>query len=232
MAADEKVSDLVLSQLEQSLAALVGQFVAEPHRFFTEADAVASFTSQVLQRPALAGIHRTADGQATGLLHREYPTFFRFKKSDPRRRLERPARRGHYDLALLDPNYVERHGATAVTNRRIEDRGILSPPPLLAVVEFKLFADAWDRRRVSDVRHVLGKLQLTLNPPAHARAVYLCLMQRDIQSTPRRWDANWGGVREMLAQAGDVASVVAVTWPEQQRDPLLEYRGPWVVDMP
>jgi len=217
-----------LIQLETALHRLVESFWDEPYRFFTEADAVVALQSWVTRRPELAQPQRTADGFETSLLHREYPTFFRFRKSDPSQRRSRPARRGHYDLILLDPAYVRRYKAETVTNRNIGDRGDLSKPPLLAAVEFKLFNNAWSPGRVDAVRRVLGKLQLTLQSPPHATAVYLCIFQRHSSSNWARWERHWPTIERMLADSLDIRAVVAVCWPKQERDPFVYYGGPWI----
>jgi len=178
--------------------------------------------------PELAQVYHTADGFETSLLHREYPTFFRFKVSDPSQRLGPPARRGHYDLALLNPAYVRDHDAEAVSNRNIGDRGDLSTPPLLAAVEFKLFNNVWNPVRVRSVRRVLGKLRLSLQSPPHATAAYLCIFHRDVGAHPDRWDDSWPTVEKMLADAAHIRSVVAVCWPKQEREPFVHYSGPWI----
>jgi hypothetical protein len=218
----------LLVQLETALHRLVESFWDEPYRFFTEADAVAALQSWVTRRPELAQTQRTADGFGTGLLHREYPTFFRFDKDNPTQRLGPPAGRGHYDLVLIDPAYVQGHGAETVLNRDIEDRGDLSGPPLLAAVEFKLFSDGWNPSRIKDVGHVLGKLRLALESPADVRTAYLCVFQRDVSPERDRWEEHWPGVERMLADYPDIRTVLAVCWPKQEREPFVYYSGPWI----
>ena len=221
----------LLIQLETALHRLVMSFWDEPYRFFTEADAVAALQSWVTRRPELAQPQRTADGFETSLLHREYPTFFRFRKSDPSQRRSRPARRGHYDLILLDPAYVRRYKAETVTNRNIGDRGDLSKPPLLAAVEFKLFARGWSPGRVRGVEQDLGKLRLALESPADVSAAYLCVFQRDVSTTLRRWKRHWPTVEKVLAESSDVRAVLAVCWPGQKQEPFVHYSGPWITTM-
>lgn len=117
----------LLTQLETALHRLVESFWEEPYRFFTEADAVAALHTWIARRPELAQAYHTADGFETGLLHREYPTFFRFKVSDPSQRLGPPATRGDYDLALINPAYVRNHDAEAVGNRGLRIASIYRP---------------------------------------------------------------------------------------------------------
>jgi hypothetical protein len=221
----------LLIQLETALHRLVESFWDEPYRFFTEADAVAALETWIARRPELAQPRRTADGCETGLLHREYPTFFRFYKNNPTRREGSPAKRGHYDLALLDPAYVQGYAAETVINRDIADRGDLSNPPLLAAVEFKLFARGWStsglRGVEQDLGKLLGKLRLALEPPADVGAAYLCVLQRDVSKTRYRWEHHWPAVEKTLAKFPDVRVVLAVCWPGE-REPFVHYGGPWI----
>jgi hypothetical protein len=217
-----------LVQLETALHRLVESFWEEPYRYFTEADAVVGLQSWVARRPELAQTLRTADGFETGLLHREYPTFFRFDKSEPDQRKDPPARRGHYDLVLFDPAYVQAHEAETVINRNIKDRGDLSSPPLLAAVEFKLFARGWSPRRVRGIEQDLGKLHLASESPADVSAAYLCVFQRDVSTTLRRWERHWSDLEESLAHFSDIRAVFTVCWPKQERDPFVHYSGSWI----
>jgi hypothetical protein len=230
MSSDTPGQELLI-QLETALHRLVESFWEEPYRFFTESDAVAALQSWVARRPELAQTLRTADGFETGLLHREYPTFFRFDKNNPTQRLDSPARRGHYDLALIDPAYVRHHGAETIINRSIEARGDLSSPPLLAAVEFKLFARGWSPGRVRGVEQDLGKLHLALESPADVSAAYLCVFQRDVSTTLRRWERYWSDLEESLAKFSDIRAVLSVCWPKQERDPFVHYSGPWITTM-
>jgi len=229
----EKVAaQTLLTQLETVLHRLVESFWEEPYGYFTEADAVAALDTWVARRPELAQVYHTADGFETSLLHREYPTFFRFKESDPTERLTHGGDRGHYDLALINPSYVRRYRAETITNRNVRDRGDLSSPPLLAAVEFQLTVGAWDERRVDGIRRVLGKLGLALESVRKSApdtaAAYLCIFHRDAGAHPDRWDDSWPTVEKMLADAADIRSVVAVCWPKQEREPFVYYSGPWI----
>lgn len=221
-------SQELLTQLETALHRLVESFWEEPYRFFTEADAVAALQFWVVKQPELAQVVHTADRFETGLLHREYPTFFRLSMDDPTERLGPPARRGHYDLVVIDPAYVQRHEAEVVTNRDIKDRGECSSPPLLAVVEFKLFARGWNTAQVDDVKKAADKLRLALEPPADVSAAYFCIFQRDVSTTERLWKRLWSEVEETLIGFPDIRVVVAICWPMQKREPFVHYSGPWI----
>jgi hypothetical protein len=226
----------LLIPLETALHRLVESFWEEPYRYFTEADAHVGLQTWVARRPELAQTYRTADGDGeadgfeTSLLHREYPTSFRFSKRNPTERLPYPARRGYYDLVLIDPRYVESWPAATVSNQNINDRGDFPSPPLLAAVEFKL--GTWSKNTVDGVRRDLGKLRLALGceleTPPDTGAAYLCVLQRYLSPGYGMWERDWPEVERMLAEYTDVGAVVAVCWPKQERDPYVHYSGPWI----
>jgi hypothetical protein len=140
----------------------------------------------------------------------EYPTFFRLRDQDPTQRLPAPARRGHYDLVVLNPAHAQNCKAQALTNRSLGERDEFPAPPLLAVVEFKLFPDGWNNTRVKGVQNELGKLQLSLEQPPDTEAAYLCILQRDVSGRENRWEQHWPQVEAELKAHSEVQSVVAV----------------------
>lgn len=218
----------LLVPLETALHRLVESFWEEPYRFFTEADAVAALQFWVAKRPKLAQVVHTSDGFETGLLHREYPTFFRLSMDDPTERLGPPARRGHYDLVLIDPAYAQRHTAEIVTNRDIGNQGKGSSPPLLAAVEFKLFTRGWNDAKVRDVKKAARKLQLALELPADVSAAYLCVFQRDVSTKQRPCECYWKKVKEKLKDCPDIRAVVAMCQTKSGQNPFVHYSGPWI----
>jgi len=102
---------------------------------------------------------------------------------------------------------------------------------LLAAVEFKLFARGWSPGRVRGVEQDLGKLHLALRSPADVSAAYLCVFQRDVSTTLRRWERYWSDLEEGLAKFSDIRAVFTVCWPKQERDPFVHYSGPWITTM-
>jgi hypothetical protein len=179
----------------------------------------------------LAQAHRTADGFETGLLHREYPTFFRLKDSKPTQRLGPPASRGHYDLVLINPAYIRQHDAETVHNRDINRLGDRTRPPLVAAVEFKLLTQTWKPNKDTEVRQDLGKLKLALEPPADATAAYMCVFCRDVKADPENLEEYRQAVEELLAQYPNIGFALAASWPKQ-REYFVHYSGPWITEQP
>ena len=69
--------------LESAINLLVDEFIQVPYAFFTEADAVSRFHQMLDADPAISRQVKARDGFTVGLVHREYPTFFRFSDKNP-----------------------------------------------------------------------------------------------------------------------------------------------------
>lgn len=230
----------LLIQLETALHRLVESFWEEPYRYFTESDAVVALQSWIARRPGLTQAQHTADGFETGLLHREYPTFFRFDDSEPTQRLGPPAGRGHYDLVLINPAYVRHHNAETVHNRNIGDRGDLSTPPLLAAVEFKLFIRNWkpdeDPPRKTGLRQAAA---CSAGTGRCERCLPLRFLPRSDRGTsfPQGLSGGRGGFAgglpgypncrgHLLAQAG-TGRICVLQWPlDHYRDQMRHHHRP------
>ena len=133
----------IQSILENAIHKLVNEFLQAPYVFFTEADAVVRFHQILDADPIIGRRVQTSDGFETSLVHREYPTFFRFCGKEPTARLGPPASRGHYDMVILNPAFVAAHRVATVTNRDIKTTRDESIAPFQAVVEFKLDNKGW-----------------------------------------------------------------------------------------
>src|SRR5215510_9167099 len=96
----------IQSHLERAIHDLISDFLKEPYQFFTEADAVARFHQILENNPVVNQKIKTQDGFQTSILHQEYPTFFRFDDKNPIARLDQAskAKRGHYDVVVLNPD--------------------------------------------------------------------------------------------------------------------------------
>jgi hypothetical protein len=222
----------LLIQLETALHRLVESFWEEPYRFFTESDAVTALQSWVAARPELAGVHHTTDGFEIGLLHREYPTFFRLSDQDPTRRQRAPYGRGHYDLVVLDPDFLRAHDAGTVTNRRFDEAATHTKPPLVAAVEFKLLDRRWKPDKDPLIPQDLGKGTLALQSPPDASAAYMCVLCRDATSEPGPLEVDTEELERFLNGFPNVRTVVAVSWPHAQRRAFVHYAGPWITGEP
>jgi hypothetical protein len=211
--------------MEGAISQLAEEFLREPYRFFTEADAVARFHQLLDDVPALNITFETADGHKTGLCHREYPTFFRFSDKNPTERLKSPASRGHYDTVILNPEFVTAHPAITVANRDISaprDKSIL---PFRAVVEFKLDNIGWSAGRTRGAIVELGKLELTKESPLR----YFVVLMRYSALTMTRWRKYWPIVRDAAEQSPQIGSLFAVHWLAHSRARKIYRFGQWAI---
>lgn len=90
---------------------LIEAFSEHPHHFFTEHDIHSVLYNITREELQLNGVltAKTSDRHETALVHHEYPTPFRcsMKGYSFKIKYEKPYRRGHYDLVILNPEFVE-----------------------------------------------------------------------------------------------------------------------------
>ena len=211
--------------LESTIHSLVSEFQQEPYIFFTEADAVARFHQLLAGNPDFNRYVRTEDGHEVGLVHREYPTFFRFDDQDPTERSESQGSRGHYDTVVLNPDFVATHPVETVLNRNIKAVRDPAIVPFQAVVEFKLHTRGWSKGRSAGVISELGKLQLS---DKEAPLRYLVLLMRYRETHMYRWDKYWPKVRSAAGTRQGIASVFAIYWVNLDREAEVHWLGRWL----
>jgi hypothetical protein len=212
------------SVLENAIHKLVDEFLQEPYKFFTEADAVARFHQMLDEDPILSRRVQTEDGHEVSLIHREYPTFFRFSDKEPTARLGPPARRGHYDTVILNPEFVTTHPAATVTNRDIKtvDESVMA---FEAVVEFKLYNEGWSVGRKKGVIAELGKLNLSMD---NTPLCYLVILMRYYAPNLNRWDKYWPTVSQSAKETSQIGSIFAIQWLTIKHSPEVHHFGRWL----
>lgn len=210
--------------LEDVIHELVVEFLQAPYVFFTEADAVARFHQLLDGIPLFNRRIQTKDGFETGLVHREYPTFFRFADKEPTARLGPPAHRGHYDTVILNPDFVVAHPAATVVNRDIKAPRDTSITPFQAVVEFKLDNKGWSAGRARGAGAELGKLQLSHEAPLR----YFVVLMRYSAPTLARWHKYWSQVRRAAAESSEIGSLFAVRWLGAKEGTEVHHLGHWL----
>jgi hypothetical protein len=215
---------IIQTLLETAIHKLVQEFLQAPYRFFTEADAVVRF-HQMLENPALGQV-QTRDGYKVSLVHREYPTFFRFADDNPVARLDDDSRasRGHYDTVILNPEFVAAHHAETVKNRDIRNMGDERIVPFEAVIEFKLDDKGWSKGRARGTIAELGKLDLT----TQSRLRYFVLLMRYNAPNLHRWNEYWPTVSQVAVRKAKIGSIFAVHWLTVDRQPEVYHFGRWL----
>lgn len=113
---DEELIELKLandwkSAMNTVVDRLIRTFGQYPHHFFTEHDihsVLYNITRKELQQNRVLTA-KTRDRHEIALVHHEYPTPFRcsMKGYSFEIKYKKPYRRGHYDLVILNPEFVE-----------------------------------------------------------------------------------------------------------------------------
>lgn len=164
--------------VEDAIRKLVNRFKGRAFNFFTECD-IHSYLYHCLYRQDIAKLYPTKDGNNALLLHREYPTFFRFRRvkkgnrhvfqaGDPR------APRGHYDLAVLNPEFLLRNNVSVVINKDIrhESQRIDVKYNILAAIEFKFIVKRSSLNMLDEIKIDIDKLS---HPKGSAESRYLII---------------------------------------------------------
>jgi hypothetical protein len=158
----EDDSEKVLTRLESA-------FREAPRRFFTEHDLHSHLYRLVETELSDRGelFFDTLDGHKASLVHHEYPTPFRCDMSKHGFRIARDEeptpkgglyRRGHYDLVILNPDFVRRYDLVIVAGKNYEQfrlaRDKIDVTPLLWVCEIIFGAHVEDDLPINWIKHV------------------------------------------------------------------------------
>ncbi len=215
---------IIQPALEKAIQKLVNEFLKEPYKFFTEADAVARFHQILDDNTTFNRKVETTDGQKVSLLHREYPTFFRFSGSNPTKRLGPPASRGHYDTVILNSDFVKAHPSATVANRQIDLPRDKSITPFNAVIEFKFHDYGWSSNRAKSAISELGKLRLSKK---ESPLRYLIVLTRYRSPVMNRWEKYWPSVNKAAGKHKNIKSIFAVNWLEIENESGFYIFGNW-----
>ncbi len=213
--------------LERAIHQLVDEFLGEPYRFFTEADAVSRFHQLLDADPLFNPRVKSKDGVSLSLIHQEYPTFFRFDDAQPAARLEAAskARRGQYDIAILAPEFIRKHPVETIKNRDIANERAKHIQPLQAVIEFKLDDRGWSSGKTKSAATELGKLILSAE---EANLRYFVGLMRYTAPTESRWNKYWPEVTQAAMAGMEIRSVFATYRTQQPQSPHVQSFGEWV----
>lgn len=174
--------------IESHIETLVNRFKGRACNFFTESD-IHSYLYHVFYRDKqFSKQYPTADPSVrTILIHREYPTFFRFDRELPVKPAQPPANRSHHDLVILNPSFLAAHPLTTATNQDIS--AIPQRPkekPLLAAVEFKMPRSGIESSTLKEIEIDFQKLQLSLE---WSQSLYMLIFNRHKRMAAERWPA-------------------------------------------
>lgn len=118
----------IIDGVNKSIGQLCSVFKSTPSLFFTEYDINCYFYS-LLRANLPDGSYKDRDGLEHSLIHTEYPTPFRcdmrgakFERVDDEKRTPKGGkyRRGHYDLVILNPNFIRQHSFEVIKAQNYE----------------------------------------------------------------------------------------------------------------
>jgi len=196
--------------LERGLAEIIGQFQDAPDLYLREADLHAATFAALERQEVLTARYATRDGRWTSLLHHDYPPLFAYEQGLSQ---GEPVRRGHYDLALLNPSFVRTYDLELVANSNPERAASLRalpqgerPMPLLAAINLKLIDEC--------TPPVMGELEanfyaLVRSEPDAERAYMAAFCRhwdldgpmRQVLQALERWAANHRSISLVFLQS-------------------------------
>jgi hypothetical protein len=193
--------------VRKSVSQLAGLFRQDPAAFPTEAELHSRLSALLTSHPSLTV--ETPNGPVP-LVHQEYATPFKCQMGDLRFEVlddSSRGRRGHYDVAVLNPWWVDKAPVTAIRNddfalfrKKIRDRARPDDPPLcLAGIEIYLIRT--ERPRLADYSRIgqeYRKLLLSGTPASGWRFMdhrYMLVFSQYSQPHEAKWrglvQASW-----------------------------------------
>ena len=185
------MANLDINELEACMNSLGKKFLMYPYNFFTETDAH-SFLFYYMFRYAKRGFkiqYPSKDKDRAVLIHREYPTVFKYMKKDMVR--DPHGTRGHYDLVVLNPDYMQAHAMPEIMMANFNDIDSEDPLNLFAAIEFKLVKSPLDKGMQGEIVNDITKLSWALEPwkdrwPRQSINTYALIFNRSRWSDPEK----------------------------------------------
>lgn len=167
-------TDDIKDHIWDSVRSCVMKFREQPDYFFTESDII-SYLYHKIYTTKLE--KTTKNGKKIYLVHREYPTNFRYVKKDmlsleePLPLNQKMGNRGHYDMVVLNPSYIENKKVSYedIVNKNVRDlenRTLINEysmqDELLFALEFK-YIIANSKSYINGIKEDIRKLQYSHN---------------------------------------------------------------------
>lgn len=173
------MSKILEDDIEKCIKSLIEKFLKWPYNFFTESDAHSylyyyffRFGSRELKQ-----FYPTKDSKAkTVLIHREYPTSFRYHKKNMQLD-EQTGGREHYDLVVLNPKFIASHTIDEVIAKDYTKCCKDEKHHLLAAVEFKLIIKPLSKNMKIEIEKDFQKLSWAIES-GQSDNVYMIIFNR------------------------------------------------------
>ena len=167
----------LIVKIESKIKTLVNHFKQKPLNYYNEADIHAYIYHAFYRDKSFSKQYPTVNpDQKTVLIHREYPTFFKFERKIPIVPSERAERRGHYDFVVLNPEFVTANPFKVVVNNdfRVTAKET-KVKPLLTAIEFKFITRKIGKGMINDIEMDFQKLKWTSD---FSKSLYLLIFNR------------------------------------------------------
>lgn len=141
--------------IDQTIATIINQFHHKPHNFFNEHEFHQYCYHTFYRKKEFSKQYKTLDGKKTNILKPEYPTIARFSR--PRIEIDPKGSRSKYDMAILNPEFIQKNYYKAVTNKNIKYSNP-GPNNLIAAMEFK-YITTHSKNFFHEIKYDLFKLK-------------------------------------------------------------------------
>lgn len=121
--------------IEATIKTLKNQFRRKPYNFFNEHEFHQYTYHTFYCKKEFSRQYETLDGKKTNILKPEYPSIKRFSRKEPKV-MEKGGSRAHYDMAILNPEFIQNKNYNTVRNRDIRHSHD-GAENLIAAMEFK-----------------------------------------------------------------------------------------------
>jgi len=163
--------------INSTIRTIVNQFYRKPDLFFNEHDFHHYCYHSFYRQKEFSKLYTTRDGKRTNILHPEYPTLKRFIRKVPK--VDEKGLRARYDIAILNPEFIENNDFDKVRCRDIFRFDIPEDyiaNNLIAALEFKFII-----RHGPKFYHEIHYDHLKLSQAEEAESKYMLVFTNTIK---------------------------------------------------
>mgnify|MGYP000907714341 FL=1 len=213
--------DAIQQNLEKCISSLGEKILKWPYNFFTESDAHSFLYYYIFRYGSkeIKGFYPTKDNHKTVLVHREYPTSFRFRKDDMK--IYDDGGRGHYDLVVLNPNFIFNHNIKDVMAKEYKHCMTDCKDHILSALEFKLITKPLDKNMKDEIKKDIIKLKMAIEQGQTQKAYCLIFNRCREESDFVQELCKWG------EQNSEVKILYIETVLKEKRHYLVKYINGW-----
>ena len=142
--------------IEKTIKTIINQFHRKPYNFFNEHEFHQYCYHVFYSKKEFSKQFQTLDldGKKTNILHPEYPTVIRLNRKEIR--IDPKGTRARYDMAILNPNFIQNNPINTIINRNIKFSSG-KENDLIAAFEFK-FITKHDKKFQHEIDYDFYKL--------------------------------------------------------------------------